>query len=304
MRNAPRVFALLIALSLVAAACGDSDSVLGTVGPASTAPTTTAATTPPTTAAPVTTEPVTTTTGLATTTTTEAPPATTTTTLPPGPAVPVLTPFDASEMLDEPPLIIGVVVPIVSGIPAAAADGINSWIGDEILGMVAGFKSEIASFVEPPFDPDTPSQMEAGYLAPAITPRLLSLRFDVWLYYTGAAHGLSSIITMNFDPQTGMLYALEDILIPGTFGAVAGMVEQALTDELYGGNAAEAAGWLPVLDEFVLNGWAVTPDGLAFSFDQYEVGFGAMGSPTVVIPWADLAAVIDPGGPAAEFAFG
>jgi hypothetical protein len=215
----------------------------------------------------------------------------------------VLTPFDASETLDEPPLVIQATVPIVSGIPPEAADGINSWIGDEILGMVAGFKSEIAA-IEPPYDPAVPSEMRVGYDASAITPRLLTLRFDVWLYYTGAAHGLSSIITMNFDPQTGMLYGLEDILVPGTFGAVAGMVEQALTDELYGGNAAEAAGWIPVLDEFVLNGWAVTPDGLAFSFDQYEVGFGAMGSPTVVIPWADLAAVVDPAGPAGEFAFG
>ncbi len=72
---------------------------------------------------------------------------------------------------------------------------------------------------------------------------------------------------------------------------------------MYGGNAVEASGWIPVLDEFVLDGWAVTTAGMAFSFDQYEVGFGAMGSPTVVIPWPALAAVIDPGGPAAGFAF-
>ena len=58
-----------------------------------------------------------------------------------------------------------------------------------------------------------------------------------------------------------------------------------------------------MLDEGVLDGWVVTVGGLAFSFDQYEIGYGAMGAPTIVVPWAELGAVIDPAGAAAGFAF-
>lgn len=304
MRTASRSLILLIAFVMAVAACGDDGSVLGAgasttdSGTATSAPATTEVPPATTEAPPATTEapPETT----ATTATTAAPPETTS---PPPPPVPVLTPFDAGETNATPALVMDVVIPIVSGVPAGAANVMNAAISADILGIADAFKTEILTG-PPPFDPAIASEMGLSYVGEAVTALILSIRFDIYTYYSGAAHGQSGVITMNFDPQTGQQLALTDILVPGTFGALASIVEQRLTDDLYGGDAAEAAGWLPAMDPIVLDGWAVTPGGLAFSFDQYEVGFGAMGAPTVVVPWGDLGAVIDPGGWAAVYAFG
>jgi len=318
VRNLSRSLVLLAAFALVMAACGDDASILSD-GETTVASTATTAAPPATTEAlPATTEvpPATTEAPPETTEappeTTEAPPETTeappeTTEAPPdttepAPMIPVLTPFDASESNDDPPLNMMVVIPIVSNVPAAAADAMNGLISTEKLGAATSFRDEIVGGDPPP--DGTSSELSLGYEATAVTAGLLSLRFDLYMYYQGAAHGISGIGTMNFDPQTGALLTLPDILVPGTFPAAASLVEQALIDQLYGGDAAEASSWLPSIDMVLLDGWVVTPAGLAFSFDQYEVGFGAMGSPTVVVPWGALAALIDPNGPAAPFAFG
>jgi len=309
VRTLTRSSILLIVFALVVAACGDDGSVLGADSSASTtAPSVTSEAPPATTEAP----PATTEAPPATTepppATTEPPPATTepppATTEPPLPPVPILTPFDASETNADPPIIMNVVVPIVSGVAAPAADAMNGLIGGEMLGTATSFRDEILGY-DPPQDPmGTSWELGLGYTGEAVTAQILSINFDIYMYYAGAAHGNSAVATMNFDPQTGVLLSLADILVPGTLPVMASIVEQRLVDDLYGGDAAEASGWIPVLDEAALDGWAVTPGGLSFSFDQYEVGFGAMGAPTVLVPWADLAAVIDSGGPAALHAFG
>jgi len=137
VRTLTRSSILLIVFALVVAACGDDGSVLGADSSASTtAPSVTSEAPPATTEAPpATTEapPATTEPPPATTepppATTEAPPATTeappATTEPPLPPVPILTPFDASETNADPPIIMNVVVPIVSGVAAPAADAMN-----------------------------------------------------------------------------------------------------------------------------------------------------------------------------------
>jgi hypothetical protein len=254
---------------------------------------------PPTTGAPDTTEaPPDTVPPPETTATTSMPPDTTE---PPPPPVPVVTPLESSETYDDPPLEMQVVIPVVSGIPAAQADAINSAIGD-VLAIPAQFRDEIFDMGGDPMG--TGSVLALAYTDTAVSPEILSLRFDLYLYYDGAAHGSSSKFTMNFDPQTGAMLVLTDVLVPGTASVVASLVEQHLIDDLYGGDAAEAAGWLPEIELPILDSWVVSPAGLEFSFDQYEVGFGAMGSPTIVVPWAGLGAVVDPDGPAAGYAFG
>jgi hypothetical protein len=216
----------------------------------------------------------------------------------------VVTPSLSQESYDEPPLEIEVTLPVVSGIPAPAAAAINTAIGDAVLGYPTAFRDEILGGDPLPDDIGTTSEMVLGYTAAAVTADVLSLRYNLYIYYQGAAHGMSAIFTTTFDPQTGALLDLADVLIPGTAPAVAALVEQHLIDDLYGGNVADASAWLPPIDPPLLDAWVVSADGLEFSFDQYEVGFGAMGSPTVIVPWSELTAVIDPAGPAAGFAFG
>ncbi len=305
MRTFSRFFVLLIAFAIVLAACGDDGSVLLGDPEITSALTTAASETttpaPETTVAPPATEaPPETTEALPETT--EAPPETAPP--PPPPAIPVVTPLPSTESYDEPPLEIDVTLPVVSGVPAPAAAAINTAIGDAVLGHPTAFRDEILGGEPPPDDMSTASEMVLGYTATAVTADVLSIRYNLYLYYQGAAHGMSGIFTTTFDPQTGALLDLADVLVPGTAPAVAALVEQHLIDDLYGGNVADASAWLPPIDPPLLDAWVVSADGLEFSFDQYEVGFGAMGSPTVLVPWSELGAVIHPDGPAAGFAFG
>jgi hypothetical protein len=216
----------------------------------------------------------------------------------------VISTVDASESNDDPPLVMSVAVPVVSGVPAAAADAMNTLVSGEVLGTAGSFRDSILAGGTAPDPSGVASELVLGYEAAAVSADILSLRFDLYTYYQGAAHGTSTVFTMSFDPQTGVLLSLDDILVPGTFGVLASIVEQHVIDDVWGGDAVEAASWTPVLDEFTLDGWVVTAGGLAFSFDQYEIGFGAMGAPTVVVPWPELAAVVDPPGPAGGYAFG
>ena len=308
MRMFPRSFVLLVSLAVTVSACGDDGSVLvestgvtteETSQTSELLPETTEAAPETTEAAPETTEVPPETTEAAPETTEAAPE----TTEPPPPQVPVLTPFDASESHDAPAIEMDVTIPIVSAVPAAAADLMNSLISLQMLAIPSSFRDELAAS-PPPDQPGVSSELVLIYTPRAVLVELLSIRFDVYTYYQGAAHCMSDVFTVNFDPQTGSTLLLVDILVPGTFPAVAILVEQRLIDDLYGGDATEAAAWLPVIDDIVLRNWAVAPDGLEFSFSQYEVGFGAMGAPTVVIPWADLVAVISLDGPAGSTAFG
>ena len=290
MRTFPRFLVLLITFVLAVTSCSDDGSILlgdpEMTSTSTTAPSETTVSAPETTVAPP--------------ETTEAPPET----APPPPAIPVVTPLPSHESSDEPPLEIDVTLPVVSGVPASVAAAINTAIGEAVLGHPTAFRDEILGGEPPPDDMGGTSEMILGYTAMAVTVDVLSLRYNLYLYYQGAAHGMSGIFTTTFDSQTGALLDLSDVLIPGTAPAVAALVEQHLIDDLYGGNVTEASSWLPPIDPPLLDAWVVSVDGLEFSFDQYEVGFGAMGSPTVVAPWAELAAVIDPTGPAGPMAFG
>ena len=48
--------------------------------------------------------------------------------------------------------------------------------------------------------------------------------------------------------------------------------------------------------------WAITRHGLLIVFQEYQVGPYAAGAQTVLIPYASLAARLDPAGPLSAFA--
>jgi len=299
MSRFPRAAAALLSLSLVVAACGD-DSILSPGIPAPD---------------PEATDSASTTSGARPTTTqvsrtTEAPPGTTDgpdttgapdTTDPPPAPVPVVSDSFRSESHADPPLEIVVVIPVISGIPQHLADAINEAIDDGTIPLVDQFKADVLVMGDYP-DDFGKSQLDFNYFAPWISSELLSIRFHLSLYYQGAAHPFASVFTLNFDPRSGALLSLSDVLLPGSVPEVAELVGERLIENVYDGDEAEASGWIGVMSEAALGSWWVSPAGLEFGFDQYEVGPGAMGTVAVVIPWSDVGQLIDPAGPAGAFA--
>ncbi|MFH1330509.1 MAG: RsiV family protein [Actinomycetota bacterium] len=290
-----RASAILLAGMLAVAACGDDGSIFGSTTTAGEATTSAGASTtaagPSTTAGPTTT---------AATTTTNTTAATTST----APLVPVVTAQLDESTRDAPPGCTGIGVsvslPIVSGLAPAVNTRLNDRIFEMVFNRQDRFLTDASYGCDPAMAGTPPSFLELGFEATTVRAGLLSLRFVGSDYYQGAAHPNAFVFTLNFNPVTGDLLSLEGILVPGGAAALAALAEQHLIDDLYGGDAGMFHSWVPSVTLDMLVEWVVSAAGLEFSFGAYTVGPGVMGAPTIVVPFGELAGIIDPAGPAAS----
>ncbi|MBN2113870.1 MAG: DUF3298 domain-containing protein [Acidimicrobiia bacterium] len=295
-----RAWAVGIALALLLAACGDDGSIFVTTS-GSEETSTSAGEEPTTTDSSATTAPTTTTAATTTTavTTTSATSTTTTTTAPPAPAVTgQLDQFTREAQPGCSDVEVSVNLPIVSGLPPAVNTRVNERVFEAVFLRQDRFLTDAISGCDPALAGQPPSRFDLGFEATAMRPGLLSLRFIGGDYYQGAAHPNAFVFTLNFNPATGDLLALESILLPGRVPALAALVEARVIADLYGGDAAAFYSWAPAIDPGMLEHWVVSAAGIEISFEPYLIGPGAMGAPTVVVPFAVLADVVDPAGPA------
>ena len=145
-------------------------------------------------------------------------------------------------------------------------------------------------------------QYQSDFTVTLLTPELASLRVTWFFAPVAAAHGIGSTETWTFDLATGRKLQLRDLFLAGSPFLV--QLSQLSRPILRG--MLPAADWRigsirhgtrPTAENFAR--WALTPDGLEFTFDYYQVGSFAEGSPVIVIPWAGLTSILDPAGPAA-----
>ncbi|NLI77699.1 MAG: DUF3298 and DUF4163 domain-containing protein [Candidatus Riflebacteria bacterium] len=122
--------------------------------------------------------------------------------------------------------------------------------------------------------------------------------------FTGGAHPNSSIEYVVFSLKTGQPIELTAIVPAAKAGELAKVGEKAFrTDRgLMPGESLEEAGFQFDGNTFALNdNFLVSPAGLEFCFNPYEIAPYAMGTTQIVIPWADLKGIVDPKGPAGPF---
>jgi hypothetical protein len=115
--------------------------------------------------------------------------------------------------------------------------------------------------------------------------------------YTGGAHPNSSAGHVTFDLKTGEELTLDDLLKPGWRDPLTELAEAQLRAqyELKEGDSLNDKGPL-FEDVFELNdNWFLSPEGLGFSFDPYEIGPYAAGFIEPVIPYSKLRAWVKPG---------
>jgi len=109
---------------------------------------------------------------------------------------------------------------------------------------------------------------------------LLAINIEQSVYVFGAAHPLSTLKYLNFDLLTGKLITLNEIFLPGFQDKLDRIGEKFFVEEY------EAEGWFFEKGKFKLNhNFAITQEGILFSFDPYEIGPYANGSPQIVIPY-------------------
>ena len=144
------------------------------------------------------------------------------------------------------------------------------------------------------------SSLDVKYTLVSQVGNLWSFKFDFAFYSDTAAHpGLNSM-TMNYDLVQGRELALGDLFLVNSNYletisgyCIAELGKQPFADPVF------LEGASPTVENY--RNWNITMNGLQVTFDTYQVAPGAAGPQTVLVPWSQLSAQVDPRGPLADF---
>lgn len=122
-------------------------------------------------------------------------------------------------------------------------------------------------------------------------------------WYSGGVHPNSSRTLASFDPGTGRRLALDDLVERSRVPDLVDLAERRFREVRgipRGVLLSEAGFTFPQETFYVNDDFAVTPEGLAFHFDPYEVGPYALGPTDYVVSRAELASLARADGPLAS----
>ena len=176
------------------------------------------------------------------------------------------------------------------------AQAFNDVIHTLMQGDIAAFK---LSVLDAPDDPAfAASSFDVKYGMLFQNDRISSIKFDHFVYISGAAHPYGYSRTINYDLNQGESLSLDELFHPGSnyLEAIAKYCIAELSQRDIGFDVL-STGAAPTPENY--RNWNITPNGLMITFDQYQVAAGAAGSQTVVLPYDELQSAIDPEGPLA-----
>jgi hypothetical protein len=116
-----------------------------------------------------------------------------------------------------------------------------------------------------------------------------------WEYYTGGAHGMRNRDYYVFSLEEKRRLSLGDILLDEAKPALDNLVEAALRKQM------EIPDWIPLSEQGFfedspnkLEDFFLSPQGLGFQWDPYEIAPYSMGIIEVIIPYDSLQNVLSP----------
>jgi hypothetical protein len=128
----------------------------------------------------------------------------------------------------------------------------------------------------------------------AITPKIVTTETTL-SSYSGGAHGNYGIDYENIDKKSKKKLKLQDILKPNQTKAFTKFVESFYRkrQHLSPNDSLKDAGWFN--DEFTLaENFAITPQGLYFLYNSYEIEPYAMGQETILLPYEQIVSFLSP----------
>ena len=153
------------------------------------------------------------------------------------------------------------------------------------------------SFQELPITPNSNgSFLDATYSIVSQIGDIWSFKFDFSFYADTAAHpGLNSL-TLNYDLGQGQELGLSDLFLPDSnyLDVIAEYCMNELRKQPFA-DSSSLEGAQPTPENY--RNWNIEPGGLMITFHAYQVAPGAAGPQTIIIPYDQLAALIDPQGP-------
>jgi len=183
-----------------------------------------------------------------------------------------------------------------------ASDQRFQLFNQEILKLVErirqDFKTNVQAYNATPDPNFAPSFLTSDYVIENGSSGLLSVRFNVSSYMTGAAHPNQNAATLNLDIANSKVLALKDLFKPGA-DYLTPISNYCLQDLKKQARLEWDTGAAPK-DENYQN-WNITPSGLLISFDPYQVASYALGPQAVTIPYSALKDILNSSGPLAVF---
>lgn len=192
----------------------------------------------------------------------------------------------------------------------------NKKIQDEVNGKlkaladaaVKDFRNEMQDAGEP--DKELGAEMmenflESDFSTRQASPFLFSVEFLLTSYYAGAAHPGHETRTVNFNLKTGNIIKLPDIFKPGSdyLKVLSDYCVKELKQVILEQGIGEPdENWIkegtsPKPENFTA--FILTQDGIAVTFDEYQVAPYVMGGQEVEVPYDELKDVLAPESPVA-----
>ncbi len=164
---------------------------------------------------------------------------------------------------------------------------------------VADFKQNLAAGNLTPVPEGSSFDVQYKQVSPP--GNTLSLKFEMEGYVSGAAHPYHFSQTVNYDLGEGRDITLSELFLPNSsyLETIAAFCVAQLKSRDIGFDSSITQGADPTPDNY--RNWNITNDGLLITFDEYQVTAYAAGPQTVVVPYSELKALIDPQGPLRKF---
>jgi len=193
-------------------------------------------------------------------------------------------------------------------------DPVNVALRQPILAEIARFGDEVGRLEEELPDVGRTggsSILTGGAVVHHLDNRVVSAVYDLNSVVAGAARPAELVSSALVDLATGRTLSIGDLFLPGspwveTVAILAGrdLASQFGERVLWGTEGSDTSqvggpGLIPEPRAFAVFGISAT--ALVLRFERYQVGPGAMGTPTVRIPWSWLDGLVDPDGPAGSF---
>jgi peptidoglycan-N-acetylglucosamine deacetylase len=175
--------------------------------------------------------------------------------------------------------------------PITSNSSINRAVERLIQSHIAAFKHDIGP---KRISPNWRNELWCRYTTSQYSSRIGSIRFDIYAF-TGGAHGNTQVITQTYDFKTGKEIRLNGIFNPrlNYLPQIADRVRRQLTKQLQ----------MPTLD-WITTGTApvaknyqafmLTPSGIIFIFQQYQVGPRVAGMPEVELKGEQINDILTP----------
>jgi len=185
--------------------------------------------------------------------------------------------------------------PQLAGSSDPRLQAFNQRLNEIITKEVDAFRQSFLQNTAPPMT-EMGSFLDVTYILVSQFADLWSIKLNFSFYSDGAAHpGLYSI-TVNYDLAHGKELTLGDLFLPNSnyLETIANYCVAELSKQpFFEGPFQEGA--QPIAENY--RNWNLAQDGLVITFDEYQVAPYAAGPQTVVVPYRELQAVIDPQGP-------